>query len=102
MNRLTKHINLVLISSSLILHGCRGWHEEEKPKEGEKQAPAASQPRGPISRGVRGYHYFHGGSGAWGGSGGGRPGVRTSSGGRTSAGISARGGFGASAHGVAS
>jgi hypothetical protein len=149
MNRLTKHINLVLISSSLILHGCRGW-EDEKARARKKEENKAEQeqlvgPDGTVIAGpvpaeavpgssTSGYTSgTHGGShiqhyphyipvpigGGWRGtapsvspglrSGAGgspasgiRPGGSSSGGGARSSVGSARGGFGGSAHGVAS
>jgi len=118
MNRLTKKIGLVLISSSLILHGCeRSLTEEEKKKQEEEQAAAA--PAGTGTGGSHGYHphvvpFFYGSryrSGATGtrpgttGIGTGTShfsGASTGSGGRSGANVSTRGGFGATAHGVSS
>jgi hypothetical protein len=102
VNRLTKQISLVLISSSLILHGCYSDPlDEEKKKEEEKQAAAAPGTPG-GSHGIPHGHYhrstpffFH--------SGGSRPSpTGSSSGVRSTAGSSARGGFGGAAHGVSS
>ena len=90
MNRLTKQISLVLISSSLILHGCQQPPDKDERKDGN--APA-SYGAGYSYHGG-GYHFFpffHSG------------GVSSVSGGRTGAiSSSARGGFGSSAHGVGS
>jgi hypothetical protein len=98
MDRLTKKISLVLISSSLFLYGCR---HDERDKSNDPNSPG-----GYSSGGGHGYphagHYY-------GGSGPGTHGVFVhssssgswGSGGRgTSVGGSARGGFGASAHGA--
>jgi hypothetical protein len=89
--RLTRDIGLVLISSSLILSGCRVRPDDEEKKKKDDQDPAqavTSHHSGgghgiffPIGRGV-------------GVSGVGRGGVATSAG-------SVRGGFGATGHGVA-
>ena len=104
MNRLTKQISLVLISSSLILHGC---HRE--PLDEEKKRDETTP--GTWSTGS-GSHYFHTGPHFYhyGGSGaprvGSSPGVGShvgsSSGVRSGIGGSTRGGFGGSAHGVSS
>jgi hypothetical protein len=111
VNRLTKQICLVLISSSLVLHGCgRSLTEEEKKKRQDEQAAAAG---GPSSGSTYGYHPgFH-----WGYFGGPRfpsgatgvgvgtshfSGTGTSPGGRSAAGASVHGGFGATGHGVSS
>jgi hypothetical protein len=102
VNRLTKQISLVLISSSLVLHGCHSeTPEEELKKEGEKTLAGA-----PGTTGYHGGHYHratpflvHSGS-----SGSSRVGASsgTGSGARSGAGVSARGGFGGSSHGVSS
>jgi hypothetical protein len=107
VNRLTKKISLVLISSSLVLHGCHTETlEEEKKKEEEKQAAAAGTPG--TSHGVSHGHYhrstpffFHSGSSPR-SSTGFSSGSSPSSGARSTAGSSARGGFGGSGHGVSS
>ena len=98
MNRLTKHISLVLISSSLVLHGChRGALDEEQKKEDEK-TPVG----GTWGTGSGGGHYVHTGSRFYhfGGPGASRVGSRP--GARSGVGSSARGGFGGTAHGVGS
>jgi len=119
VNRLTKQIGLVLISSSLILHGCeRSLTEEEKKKKEEEQTAAAAAGTGTGA--THGYHpgvshFYYGGSRYPSGTTGTRPGTTgigtgashfsgtsTSSGGRSGAGVSTRGGFGATAHGVSS
>jgi hypothetical protein len=102
VNRLTKQISLVLISSSLILHGCHTeTPEEEKKKEEDKAAAAA-----PGTTGTGGGHYYHSYRsrpfffpiGGWGSSRvGSSPGVRSGS-----VGGSVRGGFGGAAHGASS
>lgn len=103
MNRITKKISLVLISSSLILHGCHSEPLEEEKKEEEKQAAAASGTT--AYHGSHGhYHrstpfFFHSGGSSRTSTGfqsGSSPGVHST------AGSSARGGFGGSSHGVAS
>jgi hypothetical protein len=112
VNRLTKQIGLVLISSSLILHGCeRSLTEEEKKKE-EEQAAATSGGAG--TSGTRGYHsgpshFYYGRSPYPSGTAGSRTGTSSFSGTSTSRGgsrsgtsVSTRGGFGAAAHGVSS
>ncbi len=100
MNRLTKQISLVLVSSSLVLHGCHSEPVAEAEKTEEEKAAAA----GPAGQGSTsghphhwGPHFFHGSRGI-----SSSPGARSSAGSRFSAGGSTRGGFGASAHGVAS
>lgn len=103
MNRLTKQISLVLVSSSLILHGChREVPEEEKKKKEEEKALAGE--RATTGTGVRhgypwGPHFYH-----FGGRGFSRVGSSTGvrSGTRSGVGSSVRGGFGGMAHGVAS
>ena len=101
MNRLTKQISLVLISSSLVLHGCYSDPvEEEKKKEEEKFASTPGSPGTPNSTSGGHYHhwgphFFYGGSGI-------SSRVGSSTGFRSSAGSSVRGGFGGSAHGVSS
>ena len=115
MNRLTKHIGLVLISSSLILHGCeRSLTEEEKKKKEEEQTAATAAGTGTGA--THGYHpgvshFFYGGSRYPSGTAGTRTGTTgashfsgtsTSSGSRSGTSVSTRGGFGASAHGVSS
>jgi len=98
VNRLTKHISLVLISSSLVLHGCHtGTLDEEKKKEDE-QTPAG----GTWGTGTRGGHYVHTGPHFY--HFGGRSSSRVGSGPgvRSGVGSSARGGFGGAAHGVSS
>jgi len=112
VNRLTKQIGLVLISSSLILHGCeRSLTKEEKKKE-EEQAAATSGGAG--TSGTHGYHsgpshFYYGRSPYPSGTTGIRTGTSSFSGTSTSRGgsrsgtsVSARGGFGAAAHGVSS
>jgi hypothetical protein len=96
MSRLTKQIQLVLISSSLAMYGCQ--HEPDDEASCRQQQPRGGMPPvcGPVdgrrtSHGA-GYHgYSHS---FWGGSG--RSG---SSGSRSSIGGSSRGGFGSSFHG---
>ncbi len=118
MNRLTKNIALVLISSSLALFGCGA---QEEPREfsdngdfgdlpADSGAPRGSgfQPGGGSYSPSHGYYYYHNGTRMFYG-GGIRPGTTfyghtgsTFSGsphtGSSSAG-STHGGFGASAHG---
>ena len=103
MNRLTKHISLVLISSSLILHGCHSEpiDDEKKDENARSVAPGTTGSGGHYHR--SGPHFFHSGgyrSGTSVSSGSSRPGSSTGT--RSSAGSSARGGFGGSAHGIAS
>jgi hypothetical protein len=93
MNRLTKHISLVLISSSLILHGCEQPRDKEEQKD--KNSPTSSTGGGHSSY-TGGSHYIpfvH--SSGYGASGisSGRSGAVSSF---------SRGGFGSSAHGVSS
>jgi hypothetical protein len=83
MNRLTQHIGLVLISSSLILHGCVRAPDEEKKDQ--------------LSPGFHGVHSYPGvGRTPSGSQTGVTPGAQPSSTG------SVRGGFGASSQGVTS
>jgi hypothetical protein len=97
VNRLTKHISLVLISSSLVLHGCHSRTLDEEKKREDGKTPAG----GTWGTGTGGHyiptgpHFYH-----FGGSGSSR--VGSSPGGGSAAGGSARGGFGGSAHGVSS
>jgi hypothetical protein len=98
---ITKKIGLVLISSSLILHGCAHHTPEQDPaQEGNPEV---------IQGGSGGTHwwYFHSGGGYVGGPGfapgGHSGGVVVSGGGRSggftsSPSVSARGGFGAAGH----
>lgn len=108
MNRLTKQVNLVLISSSLVLHGCRGWHEEEQKGDPQRQlqqtGTQGTQNRTHTSHHTRFFPFF-GGSSRSSVSPGVHSGIRSggsSSTSRSSVGGSARGGFGASAHGASS
>jgi hypothetical protein len=111
VNRLTKRICLVLISSSLVLHGCGRSLTEEEKKEKEEEQPAAAA--GPGTGSTHGFHPgFH--PGYYGGplfpsrtTGVGTgtshfSGTSGSPGSRPGASVSTRGGFGASAHGVSS
>ena len=95
MNRLTKHISLVLISSSLVLHGCAEPDDEDQPQQ---PAPPGSSGSTGLPHGQSGYH---GGSHFWGvphsGWGSGSRGT-----GPSSTGGSSRGGFGGSSHGAGS
>jgi hypothetical protein len=81
INKLTREVGLVLISSSLILGGC-SRHEDEEKKE-EQKGPA--QP-------ARGRWYSGGGHGGY---------VPMRSAGRSVAPGSVRGGFGATGHAAA-
>lgn len=123
MNRLTKQISLVLISSSLVLHGCERLDDDARRQE---RPPGLPTPSGAAtsstsSTGASQTHYTHhhpGGfwgfwTGYWLGSGG-----HSSTGGSrsnfSSRGVSSgsshggssigssRGGFGASGHSVSS
>ncbi len=105
MNRLTKKISLVLISSSLILHGChRSPVDEEKKREDEKTGGAwTTGPGGHyVHTGPHFYHFGSQGASRVGSSSCFRSGGGSSSGTRSGIGGSARGGFGGSAHGVGS
>ena len=108
MNRLTKHISLVLISSSLVLHGChRDSLDEEKKTEDEKTPAGGTWGTGSggghyVHTGSRFYHFGGPGTSRVGSSPGVRSGVGGSSGVRSGIGSSARGGFGGTAHGVGS
>jgi len=104
MNRLTRQISLVLISSSLFLYGCA---DQEGPRD---EKDRENQPGGGTSHPS---HHTGGHSGGWfpmfwGGSSrstGIRSGSHTSSSSSSSSshvGGSSRGGFGGSAHGVSS
>ena len=112
MNRLTKQICLVLISSSLVLHGChRSLTDEEKKKEEEQAGAAAGTGTGSTYGYHSGYHpgFYHGYYGGplfhSGTTGAGTPHISGGSGSRGSASgtsASVHGGFGGSAHGVGS
>ena len=82
MNRFTKQISLVLISSSLILGGCR-TNEEDKDK---KDQPPRTGTHSSVP------HAVHGGGGSTGSSSVSPSGTMGST----------RGGFGGSAHGSVS
>ena len=100
MNRLTKKIGLVLISSSLVLSGC-GLHEDEIAERDNGQwGKDSGTARGSNSGNSSSYHHSY------------FPGYRQFSNGGSHAGTSffssygggshggsSRGGFGASAHG---
>jgi hypothetical protein len=99
VNRLTKHIALGLIASSLALASC-GGPEGERESFASRQtgAPpydssdgAAGSSYGYSSHGYGGFHYF--------GGHGDRSGTTYAGRGGSTFGGSARGGFGASAHG---
>ena len=108
MNRLTKRISLVLIPSSLLLHGCEG-PEEPNPTQNDPQATSSDTPVDSSGR-YGGYHGGHS-AGSWWWSTGrtatrpsfnggmGAPGFHGGAGSSVHAGGSARGGFGGSAHG---
>jgi hypothetical protein len=108
VSRVTKHIRLVLISSSLLaLPGCGGRDEAtcETPPGRDPNMPPVCGPVDGRMSGYHGVHYDgrHGfvpsqDSTSWGR--GGSTGAR--SGGRSSFTGSARGGFGGSFHGVGS
>lgn len=100
MNRLTRQISLVLISSSLFLYGCA---DQEGPRD---EKDRENQPGGGAA-----HHSHH--SGGWfpmfWGSSNRSTGIRSgshtrssSSSGSSHVGGSSRGGFGGSAHGVSS
>ena len=76
MNRLTRSIGLVLIASSLGLHGCSNDENDDDRKDDRQNWPSGTSSRG--------WQYY----------GGGHLGSDFGH-----AGTSARGGFGASAHG---
>ncbi len=94
MNRLTKQIQLVLISSSLVLAGCAKDCEEEKQDQTPQQTTGSSSGSHGGHTGFHHYPVFIHGPAARPGTGG--------AGGHSSIGGSTRGGFGASAHGVGS
>ncbi|MGA2067916.1 MAG: hypothetical protein ABSG86_23305 [Thermoguttaceae bacterium] len=110
MNRLTRHIGLVLISSSLGLLGCSPPEEPEGRDGNDWKGIGEADPQDPNAQGWTGGStshpgysggYYHGGRyyGGWGagGSGPGSPGGGNS-GFAHSPGGSARGGFGGAAH----
>ena len=108
MSRLTKHIRLVLISSSLVLPGCdHGWDDEAacEPATGETNSnlpPACGPVDGRYRGGGGHYAGYHGYGGHYGGSTWGRGGSSSHFGGHSSIGGSSRGGFGSFGHGVGS
>jgi hypothetical protein len=97
MTRLTKHISLALISSSLILHGCVRRHDLRTATD-TSTAPGSSSgsTRGP--RGVYIGRPWYGGY-RGGGYSTSSPSSGSKSGGATS---SSRGGFGSSGHAAGS
>jgi hypothetical protein len=131
MNRLTRQISLVLISSSLVLHGCHHrvpeeakQQQEDKPWDEGVPPPGTDQQQGssPDTSGHVGHigtHYYPRGGSIFvpvpvGGGGGPMPSRgpttgpsssslsgRSALGGRSAVGGSARGGFGGVAHGIA-
>jgi hypothetical protein len=111
VNRLTKEIGLVLISSSLVLHGCSRPEEPDLVQNPNPQ----NRPSGTSSNTWHSHPshvpFYHGGY--YGSSGGYRPGSSMGSSGiagsaagassvSSHAGGSARGGFGATGHGASS
>lgn len=106
MNRLTKKISLVLISSSLAMHGC---YQEPKTPEEEKRDEQGQNASGSGASGHRSHTSFWpiflgGGRGSGGTSvsPSTRSGFRSGGASHGSVGGSSRGGFGSSAHGVGS
>jgi len=129
MNRLTKQISLILISSSLVLHGChrevpeeakqqqedKPWGEGVPPPEKEQQPGGSATTSGHT--GQTGSHYYPhsrpvfvplpiGGRSGTTASRGPTTGptsgsTSTALSGRSAVGGSARGGFGGVAHGIA-
>lgn len=100
MNRLTKEIGLVLISSSLVLYGC---HKPQPMGETQRVCgpPGSDEDMQTTaqSTATSGYHsHSHGHVPIFLGGGRGRSGPGPSK----TVGGSVRGGFGASAHGVSS
>ena len=88
MTRASKSINLVLITSALILSGCR--------------QPTTTRPgdsaRGSSGTSTSGGHgYYHGGGGWYRGYGGGRSPAPVGGGSRSGS-VSPRGGFGGAGH----
>jgi hypothetical protein len=100
MNRLTKQIALLLISSSSILCGCV---ENERDEDKDGQPPQAGNPGLRVSHGA--HPIFYSGGHSFGGGGGetARLAAPGTSGVVHGVGAgSVRGGFGASAHGAGS
>jgi hypothetical protein len=83
MSNLTKQIRLILISSSLVLHGCHPPRDDRQKDRPQDQWTGS---------GGHSFYVGHYGGGGWGGRAGGRSGASGS----------VRGGFGASAHGAGS
>ena len=118
MNRLTKHIALVLISSSLVLAGCGTapeFEDEEEQQPLQTSGGTSDQTGAPGYAGASGYQGtpaytgtsgyagasgYHGGAPYHGGYVGGYHGVGISSygGGHSARGGSVRGGFGGAGH----
>lgn len=109
MNRLTKNISLVLISSSLALYGCQPPASKPLDKSTNDDQPGSpsTTSNGSRSQPSSPHHGSHVVPHVWGPSQASGLHSRPSSSGPSSAGhsssvSSARGGFGSSAHGVAS
>ena len=105
VNRLTKQISLVLISSSLILHGC--YEPEKKEDDPENPQPAPAGAGAGTSNAAHHHHpggWFFGwpSRGSYGSSVGSSRSGSSGFHGSSISGGSSRGGFGASAHGVSS
>lgn len=95
MNRLTKHIHLALVSSSLAILGCQRSEPTCEPKPSNQNdwsqgTPSACGPVDGRRHGTTGYYHPYGGYGS---------GRSYGTGVHSSIGGSSRGGFGHSAHG---
>ena len=95
MDRLTKRIALVLVSSSLAMFGCTSQQEAEKDQFTGHPSGTGSLP-GTGSHSTHSPTYSHGWFNFFGGSG---SSFRSGGSSFSSHGGSSRGGFGASAHG---
>ena len=104
MQRISKHISLVLISSSLALSGCDRPLTEEERRQRELQTggTAAQTGTGTHRSGAHWYPWYHGGTPFY------HSGISPAVGGvhssatHSSVGGSARGGFGSSGHAAVS
>jgi hypothetical protein len=102
VQRLSKQISLVLISSSLALHGCERPLSDDQRRQRELQAGGTAVQTGTGGRSYGGSHFYHSGPRFFPTSV--SPGVSGAHSGAThsSVGGSARGGFGGSGHAAAS
>jgi hypothetical protein len=100
VNRLTKKIGLVLISSSLVLSGCTLHEEETAERDNGPWGKGSGTGGGSNSGSFSSYHHSYSPGYRQFSNVGGHPGATSfSSYGGGAHGGSSRGGFGASAHG---